>query len=257
MGFVFGGISSNEMKIKARITSWQVLPDIANNTQTISGKAGVADYGCTSKARIINVSCNIYPQKSFGDLVEVLDDVAAWLDPEEGVKQLIFDEIPDRYFEARINGQVDCERILRSAGSFELSFLCPDPYSYAVKDENFTVEEEGSTVLIRQLGNKESYPVYHLSGVIPSGDAYIKINTNGQVLNIRGPLAEGEVLIIDTSLLTAKVVDEAGETLRNGLPLMENIEFPVLNKGRNELAITCEGAASFVSLRVQAKSRWR
>ena len=256
MGFVFGGISSNEMKIKARLTSWQVLPDIANNTQTISGKAGVADYGCTSKARIIRVSCNIYPQKNFADLVEILDDVAAWLDPEEGLKQLIFDEIPDRYFEARINGQVDCERILRSAGSFELSFLCPDPYAYAVEDEIFTISAQGNEVITRKVGNKESYPVYKLNGVIPSG-AYIKINTNGSTLNICGALEEGETLIVDTSLLTAKVVDENGETLRNGLPLMENIEFPVLKKGRNELAITCVGAATFQNLVVQAKSRWR
>lgn len=32
-----------------------------------------------------------------------------------------------------------------------------------------------------------------------------------------GPLSEGEVLVIDTGMVTAKVTDSAGNTLRNGL----------------------------------------
>jgi len=258
MGFVFDGVSSGNMKIKARLTSWQMLPDIQNNTQMISGKAGVADYGCISKERIIKVSCNVYPQKNFKALVNILDDVVEWLDPEKGTRQLIFDEIPDRYFMARLYSKVDCERILRSAGSFELTFICPDPYAYATYEETYTVDVAGVTSVYRIFGNTESYPVYRLSGVIPSGsDASISIGTNGSILPIIGPLSEGETLVVDTALMVAKVVDSEGATLRNGLPLLKAINFPVLKKEENEITVTCSGEVTFSGLVIEAKSRWR
>jgi len=258
MGFVFDGVSSGNMKIKARLTSWQMFPDIQNNTQMISGKAGVADYGCISKERIIKVSCNIYPQKDFKSLIKILDDVAEWLAPEKGTKKLVFDEIPDRYFEARLYSKVDCERILRSAGAFELTFICPDPYAYSTYEETFNVDTAGVTSVYRCFGNAESYPVYRVSGVIPSGgEAGISIGTNGTILPIIGPLSEGETLVVDTALMVAKVVDSEGETLRNGLPLLKNINFPVLNKAENEITVTVNGEVSFLGLTIEAKSRWR
>lgn len=257
MGFVFDGISSSDMKIRARLTSWQMLPDIQNNTQMISGKAGVADYGCIVKERIIKVSCNIYPQKNFQALVRILDDVAEWLNPEKGTRKLIFDEIPDRFFEARLYGKVDCERILRAAGAFELTFICPDPHAYSVYEEEFSINEMGATEVYRIFGNTESFPVYRLSGVMPTSEAGIRISTNGVALTVSGPLSVGETLVVNTALMTAKVVDSEGETLRNGLPLLKSINFPVLQQAKNEIAISCNGDAVFSELVIEAKSRWR
>ena len=71
-----------------------------------------------------------------------------------------------------------------------------------------------------------------------------------------GLLAAGEILVIDSGLLTAKVVDSSGETLRNGLPMLSELNFPVLRKGTNNVMITAVGA-SFTELEIQAKSRWR
>lgn len=257
MGLIYGGISSQSMKIKARLTSWQTSPSLRNAFVTVPGKAGVADFGCDSAERIVTVRCSVYPQRNFTELVAVLDGVAEWLNPVNGLKQLVLDDVPDRFFMARLSEAVDCERLLRSAGAFDLRFVCPDPYAYALEDEVFTLSSEGSHSTPRQIGNADSEPVYFLKGVITaSSSSYISLVTNGEELRVIGPMAEDETLVIDTGLVTAKVTDVAGDTLRNGLPCLRELNFPVLRKGMNNIDITAVDA-TFTELRIQAKSRWR
>lgn len=136
-----------------------------------------------------------------------------------------------------------------------LRFLCPDPYGYALDDENFTLSQAGEHEVERETGNTDSEPVYSLQGMISSGA--LVLTTNGEALRVIGPLATEEVLVIDTGMVTAKVTDNAGNTLRNGLPCLEELNFPVLRRGVNEVTITAEGDAVFTELHIQAKSRWR
>lgn len=258
MGFQYNGVHSKTMKIKAHLTGWQVVPSLRSNTETVPGKAGLADFGADSGERYIDVSCNIYPQRNFTELVGLLDRAAAWLDPTAGTKQLVLDDVPDRYFNARLSEAVDCERLLRAAGAFTLRFLCPDPYAYALDDETFILSAEGNHEIEREVGNTDSEPVYLLQGVIPFGaSSYVSISTDGAELRIIGPLAAGEILVIDAGMVTAKVTDSAGNTLRNGLPCLQELSFPLLRRGMNTVEISAVGGASFTELRIQAKSRWR
>ena len=111
---------------------------------------------------------------------------------------------------------------------------------------------------MRETGNVDSEPVYLLRGVIPSGaSSYVSITTNGEELRITGPLSAGEILVIDTGMVTSKVTDSAGNTIRNGLPCLQELNFPMLRRGMNAVAIQAAGGASFSELRIQAKSRWR
>jgi len=166
--------------------------------------------------------------------------------------------VPDRYFMARLSEAVDCERLLRSAGQFTLSFICPDPYAYALTDETYIFSEAGTHMAVRHTGNTDSYPVYALKGVIPSGtSSYISIVTGGSELRVTGPLPAGETLLVDSALVTAKVVDSSGNTLRNGLPLLAELNFPVLSKGHNTVVISTAGNTTFTELKIQAGSRWR
>lgn len=257
MGFIFNGVHSKDMKVKARLTSWQASPAIRNSYEAVPGKIGVADFGCDSSERYIKVSCNIYPQRTFENLVKVLDDIAAWLSPMEGLKQLVLDDIPDRYFLARLNTEIDCERILSSAGAFELTFICPDPSGYALTDEHFTLSLTGSHIVTRNIGNTDSYPIYQLKGNIEAASSsYITIITNGEELKLTGKLSSNEILVIDSLLLTAKVTDLNGNTLRNGLPILEELNFPVLHRGNNEIKINTN-SASFTELNILSNSCWR
>jgi predicted phage tail component-like protein len=245
------------MKIKARLTSWQASPALRNFYETVPGKAGVADFGCDSGERIITLTCYIYPQKDFAALVSVLDAMAQWLDPTKGLKQLVLDEVPDRYFMARLSEAVDCERLLRSAGTFTLKFICPDPHAYALEDETFVISEEGEHEISRSIGTTLSEPVNSIQGVVSSDtDSSISIITKGEELRISGVLAEGETLIVDSNLVTAKVVDSVGDTLRNGLTLLYELNFPVLETGTNTVVVSTSNA-TFTELNIEANSRWR
>lgn len=247
------------MGLKARLTSWQVCGNLRNYTASIPGKSGIADFGADFDYREINVSCSILPKKTFTALVSVLDDIALWLDPANGLKQLIFDDVPDRYFMARLSEKADCERLLiRSAGSFNLKFLCPDPFAYAVEDEEFSITTAGTHTVKRTKGNIESHPVYRIKGVITSGVSNcITITTNGSELKIaNAALAAAEALVVDTDMMTAWVEDADGSVLRNGLPYLSELNFPSLEVGDNTITVE-ENNATFTSLEIQARSRWR
>ena len=249
MGFSYNDVTSKSMGLKARLTSWQVCGRLRNFTTTVPGKYGVTDFGADFDYREIVVSCSIFPRHSFHALVSTLDDIAAWLDPVGGLKQLILDDVPDRYFMARLNAAVECERLLRSSGSFDLTFFCPDPFGYAIEDENFSVTAEGSHSITRHTGNMESNPIYRIEGEITSAAGnYISI--------ANATLASGETLVVDTDRMTAYVEDENGTTVRNGLPYLEELNFPTLSVGGNTVSVAAANAV-FAGLEIQARSRWR
>ena len=257
MGFSYNDVTSKEMGIKARLTSWQVSGRLRNFTTTVPGKYGVADFGADMDYREIAISCSIFPKHTFSALVATLDDISAWLDPTQGLHQLILDDVPDRYFMARLNDRVDCERLIRSAGSFELNFFCPDPFAYAINDETFTVTSMGTHTITRKTGNAESLPIYRIKGDITSSNSYISIITNGTELKIvNATLSAGEVLVVDTDKMTAWVENDSGITLRNALPYLEELNFPTLAVGENILQISTNNA-TLTELQIQARSRWR
>jgi len=233
------------------------LPFPAQFLETVPGKAGIADFGCDISERNIIISCSVLPQRSFADLVSVLDNVAEWLNPENGLKQLVLDDLPDRYFMARLSEAVDCERLLRTAGSFELRLFVQTHMPMRWKMRYLSSLKTGLHELERVKGNADSNPVYLLKGLIStSSSSYISLITNGEELRIVGSLSEGETLVIDSGMVTAKVIDETGGTLRNGLPSLQDLNFPILRKGVNNIEIAAENA-TFTELKIQAKSRWR
>lgn len=256
MGFSYKDVTSKEMGVKARLTSWQVSGWLRNFTTTVPGKYGVADFGADMDYREISVSCNIFPKHSFTALVETLDGIAAWLDPTQGLHQLIFDDVPDRYFMARLNDAVDCERLIRSAGRFDLKFFCPDPFGYAIADESYTITAAGTHTVTRKTGNTESLPVFRIEGVI-TGSESITITTNGAAMRIsNAALSAGEVLVVDTDKMTAWVENSSGITLRNALPYLEELNFPTLAVGNNSVQVEVAGA-TLTEIHIQARSRWR
>ena len=158
---------------------------------------------------------------------------------------------------ARLSDAVDCERLLRTAGAFDLKFVCPDPHAYALTDESYIIKATGNHEVKRIIGSAMSEPVYFLKGIISSSaSSYITLRTNGAELRVVGPLTSGETLIIDSSRVTAKVINEQGDTLRNGLPCLKELNFPTLKRGANTVDIGVTGA-TFTDLKIQAKSRWR
>ena len=258
MGFSFNGTTSQSMGLATRITTENRMPDLRNNTITMPGHEGVFDFGETVGERKIQISCFIPPGKSDADFLDLKDAIVAWLNPDNGLCPLILDKEPGRVYSARLNEGFSFDKAVRNSCTFDLVFLCPDPYAYAATDETFSIAAEGTSTVSRSLGNAYSLPVYYLTGVIPSGE-YITVTTNGSALQIDGTLSSGETLVIDSALMTAKVVDSNGDTLRNGLPLLSELNFPTLDVGANTVtvAVSDDSAVTFTELEISARSRWR
>lgn len=245
------------MGIATRITTENRMPDLTNNTVKMPGHEGVFDFGESIGERKIQISCFIPPGMSDADFLDLKDSIIAWLNPDNGLCPLILDKEPGRVYSARLGEGFSFDKAVRNSCTFVLTFLCPDPYAYAATDETYDIGSVGTHTVSRSLGNAYSLPVYSLTGVIPSGE-YITITTNGSELKVIGSLAGGETLVIDSSLMTAKVVDTNGDTLRNGLPLLSELNFPALDVGENTVTVAVSGSTvTFTELQISARSRWR
>lgn len=207
---------------------------------------------------MIEISCFIPPKLTAAELLRCKDEIVSWLSPDKGVCELKLDTEPGRVYYARLQNGVTFERVVRLAATFDLAFFCPDPFGYAVEDEVFNITTAGNHTVRRRLGNLYSNPVYRLKGVLASGAGrYISIATNGAELRIANAvLSVSEILVVDTAKMTAWVEDAEGNTLRNALPYIGELNFPTLEAGLNTVEVAVS-SATFTELEIQAKSRWR
>src|SRR5699024_6611288 len=114
-----------------------------------------------------------------------------------------------------------------------------------------------SIAVERKLGNIESFPIYRMKGNISSSrTTFLTITTNGESLKVNGPLSSNEILNDDSGVLTARITNINGNKIRNGLSILDELNFPVLYPGSNEMEVSSTGAA-FTELHVLSQSRWR
>lgn len=113
------------------------MPDLRNNTITMPGRHGVFDFGETVSERKILISCFIPPGKTDEQFLSKKDAIIEWLNPDNGLCQLILDKEPGRVYEARLTSGFSFDRAVRNSCTFDLEFFCPDPYGYAISDETF------------------------------------------------------------------------------------------------------------------------
>lgn len=258
MGFTFDSTASKSMGIATRMASERRVPELKNRTIEIPGRDGLLDLGSSFSERVIEISCLVPPKRTQAEFLDCKDNIVRWLSPDKGVCELELDTEPGRVYYARLRDGVAFERIAVLAATFNLTFFCPDPFGYAVEDEVFIITETGSHTVTRAKGNMESNPVYRLKAVLSSGtNRSVTITTNGTELKITNAvLTAAETLVVDSAKMTAWVEDEHGNTLRNALPYIADLNFPVLNAGNNTISIAVSNAA-FTELEIQAKSRWR
>ena len=126
-GVSFDGVHSSTYGIYLGKSPFLLLPELNNYFETIPGREGVLDYGSNYQQREIVLSCMVLAV-SEQDLKEKSRAIAAWLDPAKGLKRLIFDTEPDKFYLARVTRGVQVEQIAKQ-GRFEVTFTAPDPYA--------------------------------------------------------------------------------------------------------------------------------
>ena len=252
MGFLFNGTTSQSIGITARVVHSNKIPSVRNNTDTLSGKHGILDFGATVAERKIDLSCCIFPQKSEEEFLAIEDKVSEWLNPDKGLCELVLDDEPDRKYMARLMEGVSIEKGIMHTGTFDLKFFCPDPFGYAIDDDEFSLTS--STDIKRTKGNVDSQPLYKITGELADSAASIAFSVNGETVRLYGPLAVGETFEMDTENMTAKITDASG-TERNALGQLESLNFPYMVKGSNQITVGVE-EGTLTALVVVARSRW-
>lgn len=152
-----------------------------------------------------------------------------------GEGQVVFSNEPDKYYNAKIIGQIDYERLLRFKEA-TIKFRV-QPFKYKLNESAITLTESGT---VTNVGLEYSKPIMKITG---SGTVEVLVNGLA-VFSYTFPENETEV-IIDSEKEDAYL----GKVLKN-----RNMtgEFPRLLDGDN----TISWNGSVTSIIVEPKSRW-
>ncbi|QAT43437.1 distal tail protein Dit [Aminipila luticellarii] len=123
IGLSFRNIHSSFFGIGVRSDDRSVIPELRKNEFTIPGKHGATDYGMnTYEKRTISVILGLMENANHEELRLKARDIAKWL---SGQGMLIFDDEPDKAYEAGVYGYIGIEQIeLVPAGILTVNFEC-------------------------------------------------------------------------------------------------------------------------------------
>lgn len=251
-GFTYKGRHCSEFG--ARLLRYNVgSPQLRENEDTVAGLDGVIDYGTELGKREIEVVFDIDPdERSFK---RRQSQILSWLKPK-GPGELVFDDVPDRFFNAKLTGSMAVEQIGKY-GEIRVTFKAADPYSYSttesddvildsdvVLDEEITLDAAWSftvnspqTVTVNNWGYEDIRPRIVITG------SWTTISIAGLTYNAA---AAGKTLVIDGERETARI---------DGVSVLGNVtgDFVTLEPGNNTVTIGGAALNCTVSFEFRAK----
>lgn len=144
--------------------------------------------------------------------------VANWL---QGTGKVIFGNLPDRYYKARINNIIPLEEVIRKGlYNFPIKFKC-QPFGYLLEGEYPIEVSKSGTVLCNVKATYKSLPLITVYG---AGSGVLTINSiNYTITNI------GSSISLDSEIL---------EVLENKGEYFESDVFPELSTGENTISFS-------------------
>lgn len=135
-------------------------------------------------------------------LLSYLDSIRRFLGDQQDAS-LELDSYSDRYWMARfqsINGEFQSP----IAWMGDISFICYDPYAYSNIEYAYTysIDDDPDTVDENTGGNALIEPVFTLTAIgnQPDITVVLRNDNTGEEIEWNGDLADGDVLVIDSSL---------------------------------------------------------
>lgn len=120
IGFKFANIHSSTHNLFVKSDNRTVSPSLRKNEFIIPGRDGTIDYGLnTYEKRYITMQLNLV-KNNMKDLRQQARDVAQWIS-REGM--LIFDDEPDKAYQAKVYSEIDIEQIT-TTGISTVVFEC-------------------------------------------------------------------------------------------------------------------------------------
>ncbi len=144
--------------------------------------------------------------------------VANWL---QGTGNVIFGNLPDRYYKASINNVIPLEEVIRNGlYNFPIKFKC-QPFGYLLEGEYPIELSKSGTILCNVKATYKSLPLITVYG---NGRGVLTINSiNYTITNINGSIS------LDSEIL---------EVLENKGEYFESDYFPELTTGENTIAFS-------------------
>lgn len=203
-----------------------ITPPIQNNSEDQAGRDGGWDFGVKYDPKIIPIDHHIWTN-SRAETQTMIRNLAGWLNPRLGAKQLIFDDEPDKMYFARLSTQINLEQIIKLFNDFSLEFICYDPFTYSVQEYTEIITSSGT---ISHQGTHVSKPVLVVDHA--GGSATITNTTpdgQTQVTEFNADTPPGQYTI-DMKEGTVKMGSEGGDKHINSIQWIE------MQQGSNTIA---------------------
>jgi len=198
----FGGTDLSAYGLYVLDTSLHgIVPPPRLRQAKLTGKSGAYDFDAEYEPRVFAVDVVVIGS-SLSDLQDKLDDLAAILDVELGLQELIFDVQDDRYFNAKL-ASAPAFAYKGFTAETQLRFVCPTPFAYSTTetDSDHTVDEDPETIYETPGGNYYAEPVWTLTADEEIGATTVVITngTTSEAFEWTGSIGDGEVLVIDSA----------------------------------------------------------
>ncbi len=242
-----------------RLLSYTVnTPELREYAETVAGRPGEYDYGAEWGTREITVKIDVIPNGE--SLKRRQSKILSWLSPvDSGAGPLIFDEVPDTQYNAKLTGRFGIEQLIVGYGVLTITFKCHDPFGYSTYsvesitvdsavlvdteisvDASYTFAVNGlATLNVDNFGAEPVRPVLEISGSFTT----LTVTLGGKTLTF-GQQTSG-TLAIDFSRYLS---------LRNGVPVPASGDYGQLPAGTSPVVIGGTGINCTVTFRFRTKS---
>lgn len=132
LDFIFGGVSAFSLGLRVKSVPPRGGVGAKPQTVTIPGRPGAWLSSVDEDVRTIPVQVMLRAP-SVAELPAMLREVEAWL-RSDSPQSLVFEDEPDLQYFAVLSGDLSLVRT-RNVATGVVTFLCSDPYAYAVSEE--------------------------------------------------------------------------------------------------------------------------
>lgn len=136
-----------------------LLPPRENFTREIPSVHGKIYTGFKYNPKQYVLKCALSADDNV-DFNDRIKDIAFILDTKEPSKLILGDD-PHCYNYAVVDGEIDIER-MRYTGTFDITFICYDPISYSIEEDEFIANEK-KILTIDNAGTFSSYPKINIA----------------------------------------------------------------------------------------------
>lgn len=183
-----------------------ILPPVTTRTVEVPGKDGVYSFKPNYQPRLFRLDCLLKATSRAAALAQ-MQLLATLLHADGVAKQLIFDDQPDRYFLAELQGDPTATLDMLS-GEFSIELVCNDPFGYGIAeiDNVYTISTDPQQFIENPGGTCFVEPVYIIiPSVAWSGTLTLGNIETDQQLAWTGALTTSQLLEIDVKRQVVKV----------------------------------------------------